>query len=418
MPHVYRAQWVLPILAPPIRDGWIAVEAGRITGVGVWPPPGWGQSLEAARVWARTPPAAGVAILPGLVNAHTHLELSWLRGQVPPGEAMPSWASRVIGLRRQAGGDRVAPIAAAIDEIRAHGTALVGDVTNTLAACAPLARSPLAAAVFYELIGFRPERALALVAEAERRLAAEELGDRVRATIVPHAPYSVSPDLFRAIGRAAGHRPLSVHLGESAQEIEFLGKGTGAWRALLESIGAWDDGWVAPACGPVEYLERLGLLNDRLVAVHGVQFDDADLERLAAAAATVVACPRSNAWTGAGQPPIARFYGSGVRVAIGTDSLASVDDLSVFAEMAALRALAPDVPASRILRSATLDGAAALGFGAELGAIAAGRCAELIAVAVPADVPDVEEYLVGGITPDRIQWLTAGAPGGPSNPEP
>ena len=106
-------------------------------------------------------------------------------------------------------------------------------------------------------------------------------------------------------------------------------------------LGAWNPSWEVPACGPVEYLDRLGMVNRDLIAVHGVQFTDADLSRLAAAGATLVTCPRSNRWTGAGTPPVDRFYASGVRVAVGTDSLASVDDLNLFAELAEIRRLRP-----------------------------------------------------------------------------
>jgi cytosine/adenosine deaminase-related metal-dependent hydrolase len=210
---------------------------------------------------------------------------------------------------------------------------------------------------------------------------------------------------MRAIGRASGDRPLSVHLGESAQEIEFLREGTGEWRALLESLGVWNAEWVPPRRGPVGYLDDLGLVNERLLAVHGVQFSDEDLTRLASAKSTVVTCPRSNRWTGAGVPPIERFYASGVNVAIGTDSLASVEDLNLFAEMAEVRRLAPAVPAGRILESATLAGARALGFAAELGSLEPGKRAQLLAVRLPENCRDVEEYLVGGVQPADIRWL-------------
>jgi aminodeoxyfutalosine deaminase len=131
------------------------------------------------------------------------------------------------------------------------------------------------------------------------------------------------------------------------------------------------------------------------------------LSRLAAVRATVVTCPRSNRWTGAGVPPVARFYSSGVRVAIGTDSLASVDNLNMFEEMAEVRRLAPSVPARAILQSATQAGAEALGFAREHGTLAPGKRAQIIAVQVPADVPDVEEYLLGGIEPAAVKWLDA-----------
>jgi cytosine/adenosine deaminase-related metal-dependent hydrolase len=399
MLEVHRAAWVLPIAGPPIRNGWVSVDAGRIAAVG-----SWGQTpLSGSGIGGQTP----IVILPGLVNAHVHLELSWMRGMVPPGDAMPAWAARLIGVRRAAGADAPGPIADAIADAQRFGTALVGDVTNSLAACDALRQSDLDAAVFFELIGFTTPDAPALVADALARLDQVAAGGRLRATVAPHAPYSVSPALLRAIAAAARGRPLSIHLGESPEEVRFLDDGSGAWRDLLERIGAWSPTWQPPACGPVEYLDRLGLVNGTLIAVHATQLDDRQLQTLAGAGATVVTCPRSNRWTGAGTPPVSRFYASGVRVAIGTDSLASVDDLSVFAEMAAVRRLAPDVSARRILRSATLDGAAALGFGAELGSIEPGKRARLLAVAIPDAVEDVEEYLVSGVSAADVSWLTA-----------
>jgi cytosine/adenosine deaminase-related metal-dependent hydrolase len=225
----------------------------------------------------------------------------------------------------------------------------------------------------------------------------------------------VSPDLFRAIAAASSPRPISVHLGESPEEMQFLRDGTGPWRDMLERLGVWSPGWRAPGCGPIGYMRELGLLSGRLIAVHCVQLPDEELRALASAGATIVTCPRSNRWVGAGDPPVSRFYASGARVAVGTDSLASVGDLNLFAELAAVRRLAPDVPPSRILQSATRDGAAALGFGADFGTIAPGKRAPLLAVDVPGGAADVEEYLLSGIPPDAVRWL--GDPG-TSNPEP
>jgi cytosine/adenosine deaminase-related metal-dependent hydrolase len=267
--------------------------------------------------------------------------------------------------------------------------------------------SELSAAIFRELIGFSAPDPAAVVAAVSQQIAELMPIAWLRPSIVPHAPYSVSPALLQAIGRATRGRPLSIHLGESAQEIEFLRDGTGEWRALLESLGVWNAAWTPPACGPVEYLDRLGLVDPHLIAVHGVRFDDEDLRRLVAAGATLVACPRSNRWTGAGTPPVDRFYASGVRVAVGTDSLASVEDLNLFMEVAEMRRLAPRVPAANLLESATLSGAQALGFAEELGTLEAGKRAQILAVRVPADVADVEEYLVGGIQPGDVRWLDA-----------
>lgn len=398
MAHLYRAAWILPIATPPIRGGWVALERGRVTAVGT---PG----SEPAAAQGETIDLGGVAILPGLVNAHTHLELSWMRNQVPPAASMPAWAARLMALRRTVSAEPPAPILDAVRDIRAAGTSLVGDVTNTLAAYEPLVDSDLAGAIFREILGFNAPAPADLIASVRAQL--EELTPIawLRPSIVPHAPYSVSPDLFRAIASVSGDRPMSVHLGESAEEVQFLRDGTGAWRELLGQFGAWNDRWVPPGCGPVEYLARLGLVGPHLLAVHGTQFTDDDLARLAAARATVVTCPRSNQWTGAGAPPIERFYASGVRVAIGTDSLASVEDLNAFAELAEIRRLAPAVPAAELLASATRHGAAALGFADDYGTIEPGKLADLIAVRLPNGVEDVEEYLVSGIEPDAISWI-------------
>ncbi len=404
--NLYRADWILPISRPPLRGGFVATRAGRIISVS-----GTGSNTasdavdDAPSMPAEIIDLGNVAVLPGLVNAHTHLELSWMRDRIPPSDSMPAWAARLMALRREYGGDPPEPIAQAIRESRAAGTALVGDVTNTLAAHDLLAASRLGGAVFHEVLGFNSPSPQQVVDSAQAALNRLSTNPGWRRSIVPHAPFSVSPALFEAIRDAADDLPVSVHLGESAEEVTFLLDGTGAWRELLGRIGVWNEQWRPPACGPVEYLERLGLVNDRLLAVHGTQLQSPELARLAAARATLVTCPRSNRWTGAGTPPIASFYESGVRVAVGTDSLASVEDLNVFSELAAMRAIAPDVPAARLLESATIAGAQALGFAGDFGTIEPGKRAELIAVRVPPGIDDVEEYLVSGIEPDAIRWL-------------
>jgi cytosine/adenosine deaminase-related metal-dependent hydrolase len=389
----YRAAWVLPIARPPIAGGTVTVDGDRIVGVGEFA----GGPVE---------DLGNVAILPGLVNAHTHLELSWMRGQVPPGTSMPQWASRLMALRRTVSSEPPEPIVDAIAEARASGTCLVGDVTNTFATFEPLLDSDLSAVLFRELLGFSAPDPEGLVKQVSEQIADLTPVEWLRPCLVPHAPYSVSPALLQAIARASRGRPFSIHLGESAQEVEFLQKGTGEWRALLEALNVWNPSWTPPACGPVEYLQRLGLVDANLVAVHGVQFTDGDLSRLASAGATVVACPRSNTWTGAGDPPVERFYASGVRVAVGTDSLASVENLNLFAELAAVRRLAPGVPAGRLLESATRAGATALGFQADFGSIEPGKRAQLLAVRLPDQVTNVEEYLVSGVTPSDVMWLS------------
>jgi cytosine/adenosine deaminase-related metal-dependent hydrolase len=391
---------VLPIAQPPIEGGWVAVEHGRIASVGRGVGPGDAHDL------------GSVAILPGLVNAHTHLELSYLRDLVPPSPSFVGWIRGVMGARRQRVDPRAPAILDAVDaalaEAIAAGTAVLGDISNTLVTLDRFAPTPLAAIVFYELIRFWADQPERLIERARQELGAIAGGPRVRTSLAAHAPYSVDPRLFRAI-RAAVARdssvPVSVHLSESVEEIEFLRAASGPWRTLLDEVGAWNPEWEAPGVSPVEYLQAAGFFEGPVLAVHGVQMSPADLERLAGANVTLVTCPRSNVHTGAGVPPVASFYASGVRVAVGTDSLASAPDLNMFAELAALRAIAPDVSASSLLDSATRQGALALGFGGEYGTIEPGKSARLLAVDIPHGTRDVEEYLVSGIAPSQIRWL-------------
>ncbi|MFN7980794.1 MAG: amidohydrolase family protein [Vicinamibacterales bacterium] len=400
----YRAAWVLPVAAPPVRNGWVDADAGRIVAVGGADAPAPAHPVH---------DLGSVALMPGLVNAHTHLELSHLRHQIPASDRFVAWVRGVMASRRarpNPSADEILDgIRMGIDEALRCGTVLVGDISNTLVPYEPLADSALAATLFYELIRFNAPDPNGLVSDACVKLDALAADGHVRTTLAAHAPYSVAPSVFTAIRAAMDRwpdRPCSVHLAESREESEFIAEGTGEWRTFLEQVGSWDPAWTPPRLSPVAALDSLSFLTPRTLAVHGVQMSADDLACLAARGTTLVTCPRSNAYTGAGQPPIAAFYASGVRVAVGTDSLASTPDLNVFAELAAMRALAPGVPAAALIESATVQGARALGFAADFGTLEPGRRARMLAVSLPADASDVEEYLVSGIEPSQVCWIT------------
>ena len=353
------------------------------------------------------------AILPALVNVHTHLELSYLHERVPPGSAFGRWVRTLMALRREypdpSAPEILAAARRAISAARTSGTGLVGDISNTLVTVPLLRESGMAAQVFHELLGFNVGDPAARVSAATAAAAAARADDRdVRVSLAAHAPYSVSPALFQAIRVAVDECPnpvTSVHLGESPDEVEFLQHGSGTFRTLLQDVGVWSPDWTHPASSPVSYLADLGFLDRTTLVVHGVQFEGDDLSRLAALGATIASCPRSNVHVGVGSPPLEAFYAMDVDVAFGTDSLASVADLNLFSELKEARRIAPRVNARRLLESATLTGARALGFGDDFGSIEPRKRASLIAVRIPADVDDVEEYLVGGIEPEAIRWL-------------
>ena len=386
--NIYRARWIVPVAQPPIENGWVSVEHGRVLAVG-----------SGRAEWPATD-LGDVALLPAFINAHTHLELSWMAGRVAPAVSMPLWVRALMAERAHA--PTAAEVGRAVTETiataMASGTAVFGDITNTLAAVPPLEASRADAVVFRELIGFSVPRPADLVAGAWTDLDAIGAMDasRLRTSVVAHAPYSVSPALFSAIADAKRHTPLAVHVGESPEEMEFLQTGRGPFRDLLERLGVWTTDWRVPACGPIEYLERRGYLGDGMLAVHGTHLSEADLVRLRNAGGCLVTCPRSNAWVGGGAPDASRFYRSGVPVAVGTDSLASAPSLHMTDELAALRRAAPDVSAARLIDSATRVGARALGFEADYGSIQAGMRSVFATVAIPTVVTDVEEYIVGG----------------------
>ena len=404
----YHAPWILPIAEPPISDGWVVTDRGRIVAYGAY---GAVARRAASHAESHEVDLGEVAVLPGLVNAHTHLELSYLRDEIPPASAFVTWIRDVMAARRQWSSTAPHILEAmdrAIEDSTAFGTALVGDISNTLVSFNALTRSRLAGVVFFELLGFNITDGPAFVAHARGEIEALGSTDRVRASLAAHAPHTVAPLVFRALREAIDRDPFvpcSVHLSESLEEVEFIRTGGGPWRRLLEEGGFWNPGWAVPGVSPVQFLDDSGFLDARVLAVHGVQMTPADLSRLASRGATLVTCPRSNGHTGAGAPPIEDFYASGVRVAVGTDSLASAPDLSVFAELATLRALAPSVPASALLASATAEGARALGFDADYGTIEPGKRARLVAVDIPAGEGDVEEYLVSGVHRDQIRWI-------------
>jgi aminodeoxyfutalosine deaminase len=402
---VVRAAWVCPITRPPIEHGWVAIDDDRIVGCGA--------DIRDAPS-RRVRDLGNVAVLPGLVNAHTHLELSWLRGRVPPAASFIDWIKQLFitrgGRHEQFDDPDVLDAArSAIRELRECGVAAVGDISNSLASVGPIREEGLRGIVFHELLGFNLPHGRRIEETRAARDAARQIGEHdVRVSVAPHACYSVSPEMFRAIREELDQTATgitSVHVGESDSEMEFLQHGTGAWPGMLRWVGSWVEGWEPPGCGPVEFLDALAFLDAQTLVVHGVQLSDESLAHMTRIGCTLVTCPRSNAWVGVGVPPVARFYASGVPVAVGTDSLASVADLNVFAELEAMRWLAPDVPARALLESATLVGARALALDDRLGSIEEGKLAELIAVDLPATVDDVEEYLVSGIEPRQVAWV-------------
>jgi aminodeoxyfutalosine deaminase len=386
--EIFTARHVLPVARPAIEDGAVAVREGRIVAVGPR-----AAVLGSADARARIHDLGDAAVFPGLVNAHLHLELSWLAGSDLPSGDYVAWISALVARRAGPVPPDARDIAArALAAIVARGTVAVGDVANELWTVPVLARSPIHAVVFHEIYDLGAADAETILRETTRRLdeaAADAAAadpdvaaaaSRVRIAVAPHAPHTTSVALLRALaGRsAATGDPLSIHVAESREEVELLRHGTGALRALLRSRGACGDDWEPPRRSPIDHLKRCGALGPRTLAVHAVHLDGTDVRTLQASGASVVTCPRSNARLGVGRAPVPALLRAGVAVALGTDSLASAPDLDLLSEMAALGDAYPEITPATILRMATLHGARALGLADHLGSIEVGKLPALV----------------------------------------
>ncbi|MGE5126346.1 MAG: amidohydrolase family protein, partial [Betaproteobacteria bacterium] len=394
---------MLPISGPPLRCGRVAVAGGRIAWVG--------RAGDAGEPRAPLRDLGPGVLLPGLVNAHCHLELSHLAGRVPFGGGFVAWIEALVAERGRssplaAAGGTAAPPAAEPDEARAatlrairfleeRGTVAVGDVSNALAHLDALAGSRLDAVVFAELLAWDPVRADATLAwgEERRRAVASLVRPGLDVRLAAHAPHSVSPALLRLLVERGG--PAAIHLAESRDEARFLCDGGGPWRGFLERRGLGHVAFEPPGVGPVRYLEQAGALHPRLVAVHCVQVDAADRERLARHGVHVVLCPRSNRSLGVGQADAPALLASGVRLALGTDSLASAETLDVLDDAVLLHRQFPALEPAAIVRMATLGGALALGLDG-LGALAPGKRAALAFAAAAAGPDDPHAHLLSG----------------------
>lgn len=393
------ASWVVPVSGPPLRRGRVLVHGGRVAWVG-------GARDLAAPGGVPEDLGAGV-LMPGLVNAHTHLELSHLAGRPDASGGFVSWVRDLVALREAAGPERARQgAAAAIETLLSLGTAAVGDVSNALGHLDLLAASPLRAVVFFELIGWDPDKVQAALDFADARLAAlpgtlRSAGLEVR--VAAHAPYSVAPDLLKALGARPDYAGL--HLAESPEETRFLASGEGEWPVFLAERGMGQVRFAPPGQSPVAYADGLGALRPGVVAAHCVQVDEADCARLARSGAHVALCPRSNRTLSVGCVPLPRLMAAGVRLCLGTDSLASAPSFNLLEDAAALHEAFPEVPPAALVRMATAGGAEALGL-PELGAIAPGKSAALAFVPGERDPADPLAYLVSGeAQPRRVELV-------------
>ncbi|MBX6422433.1 amidohydrolase family protein [Thermosulfurimonas sp. F29] len=367
-PVLFRARLILPMQGPPVENGAVAVERGRIVAVGPY-------SLLRRTFSGRSVDLGEVALLPALANAHTHLELSVLRFRLTPTGSFVTWVKSLLRKRAEFSLEEVRRAAGeALKELWREGVGLLGEVGNTGLTLALLREAPFFTVYFREIIDFRGTTEL-------KDFLARFPEARMVYALSPHAPYTVSPVLIQAIKswtRRRG-RPFSIHVAESPEETLFLRDGSGPIRFLLEERGQFHPEFRAPGLSPVAYLDRLGVLDDRTICVHVVQVSPEDIEILARRRVRPCLCPRSNVFLGVGLPPLPDLLRAGLRPCLGTDSLASNDRLSILSEMEVLYYAYPEIPPETYFLMGTLWGAEALGR-RDLGALAPGFRPEMIAL--------------------------------------
>jgi len=388
-----QARWVLPIESPPIEGGVVTIENGRILAVGT-----------RAENDAIVQDLGEVVLLPGLVNAHTHLEFSELEQPLgQPGMSLPEWIRLVIASRKQA--DVMPAFRAGLEESLRAGVTTLGEIatSNLLPDC--LERLPKLVA-FQEVIGFSAGRVASVFAELEQRLAVSEAASE--SGISPHAPYTVHPALLEKIVFLAGQRrlPVAMHLAESREELQLLRENRGPFRELLEARSMWDADVFASGFEPLDYLKVLARA-PRALVVHGNYLSQEEIDFVAERRErmAIVYCPRTHAFFEHSPYPLQAMLDAGARVALGSDSRASNPDLSLLEEMRTTARTHPEIAVEQIIEMGTLAGAEALGLADRVGSLVPGKLANLMAIAVEGyKSAPLEALLLGDETPQQT-WL-------------
>ncbi len=367
------ARFVFTADGAPQREAVVSIADGRI------------ESIGKRRANEPTIDLGNAAILPGLVNAHTHLEFSDLRSPLAPGATtFADWLREVIAYRRsRTDAERRAAVISGLAEFRRHGTTCVGEIAT---AGWPLddfsdPATKCDTTVFHEFIGLRTERAEEAYQRARQHVALAATDD-MHLGLSPHAPYSVQPAFVKRLASlsAVGSLPLAMHLAETFEELELLRSGGGPLRELLVQLDAWQPDVLPRGRSPLDYLRLLSTAHRALV-VHGNYLSDEEIAFIADRRhrMSIIYCPRTHAYFGHLRYPLAKMLESGAVVALGTDSRASNPDLSLFAEMQHV-AVRHSVPPEQIIEMATINGAHALGRDAELGSLAIGKQADFAVV--------------------------------------
>jgi cytosine/adenosine deaminase-related metal-dependent hydrolase len=398
---------VFPVEGKPIRNGVVTIAGERILEVSHTAPLG-------------ATDLGNVAIVPGLVNAHTHLEYSGLSAPLgQAGRPFPHWLRHVIGMRRS-GNIRPEWTGEGVQEAVRTGTTTLGEIATSAWSPLRFEQAPLNTTVFYELIGLAEERIEPSLDAAREHLSGPP-SQRLLRGLTPHAPYTVHPELFAKAVRLCAQRqaPLTLHLAESREELELLRNGSGPLVELFKELEVWQPGVIPAGARPLDYL-RILADGPRTLLAHGNYLDAEEIVFVAEHAdrMTIVYCPRTHAYFSHATHPLVILIQAGASVAIGTDSRASNPDLCLLSELRFVARKFPQLSGALVLELGTLRGAAALGQAAAVGSLCPGKFADLAVVRLPEhDTRDPHELLFGGDLPvEGTMWHGEWASAAPNVP--
>lgn len=389
---LHTAEAVLPMGGcPPIRDGGVLVDrTGTIVQVGcIDTMPGWDERRHHQ------------ILLPGLINAHIHATDAGVPEPLQGGDGLVNWVERLLEYRARPvtrSSDTLAATLHLIDAMASVGTVAVGEVSNDLETCAAFRSSGFRCRYMHEALAWQTIRAPIVMESMANACDARYWDDTVAHAYAMHAPYSVSATLALALQRASERNStnLYIHLAEDQDERRLYVTGDGPWAEFLKRAGVWDPGWSAPGMAPIAYFDQIGLIDNRLVAVHLAGATRSEIAVLARRGARAILSPRSNLHITGLFPDVRSMVRCGLEFAFGTDGRGSNSSVDLLAEASQVAARFPDLPPGVLLEGATWGGARILGF-ADMGRLRTGRRPGIVSIitgTTPADYRSLEKAIL------------------------
>lgn len=375
---ILKADYILPIITPLIRDGAVHIKDGVIIECD--------EFSKISSVDKKIVELKNACLLPGFVNAHTHLELTSLKNKIPYKSSFIQWIRDIIKAKKNWDErDYIDSLKLSIKKLVTSGTTTVADITTSGLSPQVLLSSNLRCRIYKEITGFKSELITPIIASLKKYLSNLQPTNLVDFGIAPHAPYSVNPKLFIELFNLAKNNnlPMSIHIAEVKEELKFLIEGKGEVINLLKELDVWEESWKSPGLTPVKYLDSLGILNSNIIGIHLNYIDEEEIDILKEKRVGVVHCSKSHNFFQREDFSIQKLINKDIVVALGTDSLASNDSLSILEEMKELKERYKNFSSNVILKLATINGAKVLGLDDKIGSIQPGKRADIIGIKLP-----------------------------------